>query len=122
MFVQINYNNKKFRVKSNTQNGETSSDTVFEYHQEGNILTSAYAGGQIKKGHLIGIVDENGVIEMRYHQINLQGELKTGKCISTPEVLENGKIRLHEEWEWTVEGVETTVGEASKGSSILEEL
>ncbi|MGY6648382.1 n-acetylglutamate synthase [Wenyingzhuangia sp. IMCC45574] len=120
--MKINYHNKQFRVATNSENGETSSDTVFEYHQEGNILTSAYAGGQIKKGHLIGIVDENGVIEMRYHQINLQGELKTGKCISTPEVLENGKIRLHEEWEWTVEGVETTVGEASKGSSILEEL
>lgn len=113
--MKINYNNKKFRPISNTENGETSSETIFEYKQEGNILTSTYSGGKIIKGHLIGLVDENGNIDMRYHQINEKGELMTGICNSTPELLENGKIRLHEKWQWTT-------GDNSEGNSILEEI
>lgn len=111
----MNYHNKSFRAIENTENGETSSETIFHYIQEGNILTSNYSGGKIVKGHLIGKVDENGVIDMRYHQINTAGELMTGFCRSTPEVLPNGKIRLHETWQWTS-------GDLSKGTSIIEEI
>ena len=110
----INYNNKIFRPISNTENGETTSETVFMYIQNGNILTSEYSGGKIIKGHLIGIVDQDGKIEMRYHQVNNNGELMTGVCKSIPEILSNGKIRLHENWEWTS-------GDKSKGQSIIEE-
>lgn len=91
----MNYNNKKFRPVQNSENGETSEETIFEYKQTGNILTSEYKGGQIIKGHLIGLVDEDGTIEMRYHQINNKGELMTGICLSKPELSKSGKIRLH---------------------------
>ena len=111
----INYNNKKFAPISNTENGETSAETIFYYQQQGNILTSEYAGGKITKGHLIGLVDESGKIDMRYHQVNALGEIMTGKCISTPEILPDGRIRLYEVWEWTS-------GDFSKGESIIEEL
>lgn len=110
----ISYNNKIFRPVVNSQNGETSEATLFHYRQSGNILTAEYAGGKIKKGHLIGLVDENGNIEMRYHQVNEKGELMTGICTSRPEILANGKIRLHESWEWTS-------GDRSRGTSVLEE-
>lgn len=110
----MNYNNKLFRPISNTENGETSNETVFLYKQVGNILTSEYSGGKIRKGHLIGIVDKMGNIDMRYHQVNEKGELMTGICKSIPEQLSNGKIRLHETWEWTS-------GDRSKGHSIIEE-
>lgn len=111
----INYNNKTFRPVSNTENSETSGETVFHYKQEGNILTSEYSGGKIVKGHLIGMVDADGNISMRYHQVNTSGEIMAGKCLSVPEVLPNGKIRLHETWEWTT-------GDCSKGTSIIEEV
>jgi hypothetical protein len=110
----MNYNNKKFRPISNTENGETSNETLFHYKQTGNMLTAEYSGGKIKYGHLIGLVDELGNITMRYHQINDKDELMTGICFSTPEILENGKIRLHESWGWTS-------GDQSKGTSIIEE-
>ena len=110
----IDYNGKIFRPIENTENGETSSETVFVYKQVGKILTSEYSGGKIKKGHLIGIVDENGSIDMRYHQVNEKNKIMTGICKSKPEILENGKIRLHENWEWTS-------GDNSKGQSIIEE-
>lgn len=111
----MNYNNKRFRPFQNTENGETSEDTIFEYKQDGQILTSKYRGGQIVEGHLIGLVDQNGTIEMRYHQVNNKGELMTGICHSTPEIMQNGKIRLHEDWQWTS-------GDKSRGKSILEEM
>jgi hypothetical protein len=111
----INYHHKKFRPISNSDNGETSIQTIFHYHQEGQILTASYAGGAIVKGHLIGLVDEQGRIDMRYHQVNERGVLRTGICHSTPELLPNGKIKLHETWAWTS-------GDHSKGNSILEEM
>ena len=109
------YNDKKFRPISNTENGETSNQTLFHYKQDGNMLTAHYSGGKIKYGHLIGLVDKSGNIEMRYHQVNDKDELMTGICISRPEILANGKIRLHESWEWTS-------GDKSTGKSIIEEL
>ncbi len=111
----FNYHNKKFRPVQNTDNGETSAETIFHYKQEGKILTSDYAGGKIKRGHLIGLVDEAGNIDMRYHQVNKAGELMTGICQSRPEFMPNGKIRLHETWRWTS-------GDGSTGHSIIEEI
>ncbi|SDI62211.1 n-acetylglutamate synthase [Winogradskyella thalassocola] len=110
----IDYNGKIFRPILNSENGETSSETVFIYHQTGNILTSEYSGGKVKKGHLIGIVDKNANIDMRYHQINNKNEIMTGTCKSRPEILKSGKIRLYETWEWTS-------GDKSTGLSIIEE-
>lgn len=112
--MTINYNNRIFKPVINSENGETSSETTFHYKQNGNILTAEYSGGKIVYGHLVGLVDESGHIDMRYHQINTAGELMTGICHSKPEILENGKIRLHETWQWTS-------GDMSKGESVIEE-
>lgn len=112
--MKINYNNKVFRPVKTSLNGETTEETIFLYKQNGNVLTSEYKGGSIVYGHLIGLVDTDGNIEMRYHQINNKGVLMTGICFSTPEILSNGKIRLHETWRWTS-------GNQSKGNSTLEE-
>lgn len=35
---------------------------------------------------------------MRYHQVNDRGELMTGTRRSIPELLPEGRIRLHESW------------------------
>ncbi|QCK15784.1 n-acetylglutamate synthase [Mangrovivirga cuniculi] len=111
----INYDNKRFSPVNNTDNSETSEETIFHYFQQGTIVTAYYRGGNIKKGHLIGIVDSKGNIDMRYHQVNTNGQLMTGECKSTPEILNNGKIRLHEKWTWTS-------GDQSSGESVIEEI
>ncbi len=92
----IQYHNKYFRPVQNTENGETSNETIFHYLKDGNILTSEYKGGKIIKGQLIGIVDENRNIDLRYHQVNDKNKIMTGICHSVPKNLPNGKIRLHE--------------------------
>ena len=111
----MNYNNKTFKPISNTENGETSEHTIFHYKQDGNILTCEYSGGKIIKGQLIGLVDEDGNIDMRYHQVNDKGQMMTGVCRSKSEILPNGKIRLHEDWQWTS-------GDHSSGHSVIEEI
>ena len=111
----MNYHNRKFRPVQNTENGETSEETVFHYKQEKNILTCEYSDGQIVKGHLIGKVDPVGNIDMRYHQINTKGELMTGICNTKPVSMPNGKIRLIEDWQWTS-------GDGSTGHAVLEEI
>lgn len=111
----MNYNDKRFKPISNSENGEVSSEMVFHYKQTGTILTCNYQGLKILDGHLIGLVNNDGTIQMSYHQINQNGELMTGVCNSRPELLKNGKIRLHEAWQWTS-------GDQSKGTSILEEI
>lgn len=85
----------------NTANGETSAETIFHCQQEGQVLTSAYASGRIQTGHLIALVDDTGVNDMRNHQVNGKGELMTGTCRSVPELLPGGRICLHETWQWT---------------------
>jgi hypothetical protein len=110
----IDYNNRVFRPVSTSANSETSAETVFHYKQQGNVISCEYRGGKISSGHLIGLVGENGNIEMRYHQVNDCNELLTGTCSSRPEILASGKIRLYEDWQWTCR-------EGSKGQSILEE-
>ncbi|MCR8644445.1 n-acetylglutamate synthase [Paenibacillus sp. N1-5-1-14] len=111
----IHYDGKIFRIAQNTENGEVNQETIFKYRQEGNRVWAEYAGGGIVVGSLVAVVDDHGKLDMRYHHINEHNELMTGKCESTPELLPSGKLRLHEEWEWTCR-------DCSKGSSIVEEI
>jgi hypothetical protein len=111
----INYNGRTFVSIENTANGEVSSQTSFEYKQEGNIISATYSGGEIIKGTLIGIVGEDSCLEFRYNHVNSKNEIRGGKCVSTPEILPDGRIRLYENWKW----LDT---EATKGNSIIEEV
>ncbi|MBC7775465.1 MAG: n-acetylglutamate synthase [Phycisphaerae bacterium] len=110
----MNYHGKNFRSIANSPNGEVSGDTLFHYEQTGKIVTASYSGGGIVQGHLIALADEQGCLAMRYHHVNVQGELQTGTCQSVPEILPDGRIRLHETWRWTS-------GDGSSGSSMVEE-
>ncbi|MDP5140659.1 MAG: n-acetylglutamate synthase [Spirosomaceae bacterium] len=113
--MKINYHNRRFRPVQNAENGEASTETEFHYLQKDNVITRTYNGGDIVSGNLIALVSEDGALNMRYQQVNKQGELMTGICQSTPEILPNGKIRLHEKWQWTS-------GDKSSGESVVEEV
>ena len=110
----MNYHNKTFRSVTNTPNGTVSGDTIFHYRQTGSIVTAEYTGGSIVFGQLLASMDESGNLDMRYHHITDQGLIQTGTCQSAPELLPDGRIRLHESWKWTS-------GDASSGHSIIEE-
>lgn len=109
---KINYNGKIFIPKVNSENGEADEETIFQYHQSSNILWAEYSGGEVIRGHLIGTVSDNGILNFHYQHINEKGQIRIGQCRSTPHVLENGKLELHEKWQWLN-------GDKSVGSSIL---
>ncbi len=113
--MDIDYDGKIFRSVGNTANGEANDDTFFYYHQQGNIVTANYLGGSILYGNLIAKVGKAGKLDMRYQHLNRNQEFMTGQCISTPEVMENGKLRMHESWQWTCK-------DHSSGNSIVEEI
>ncbi|NVO00539.1 MAG: n-acetylglutamate synthase [Geobacteraceae bacterium] len=98
--MKYNFDGKLFVSIANTENGEVGEDTVFHYHQDGDIVTAEYEGGSIAKGQLIAKVRGDGKLDMRYHHINCKGELMIGKCLSTPEIMEDGRMKLKEQWQW----------------------
>ncbi|MFN2500411.1 MAG: n-acetylglutamate synthase [Pyrinomonadaceae bacterium] len=114
--MMINLEGRKFVAVNNTGSGQVGGQTVFHYHQQGTVVWADYAGGSITRGHLIAVVDAvNDYLQMRYHHIDIDGELRTGTCVSRVEILPDRRIRLHERWQWTS-------GDRSRGKSVLEEI
>ncbi|MGP4074738.1 n-acetylglutamate synthase [Halobacillus sp. K22] len=111
----IDYNNRQFVSVENTESGEVSSKTHFRYYQEGNILHADYSGGEVAKGKLIGIVNDDDTLEFRYNHVNTSNEIRGGKCASVPHFNSEGKIELHEEWQWLDH-------DQTKGKSIISEV
>ena len=109
------YDGRRFRTVANTANGEVGAETVFEYRQEGEVVWATYHGGGVARGTLVAIVANDGRLDMRYAHVNDAGDLMTGVCVSTPETLPDGRLRLHEVWRWTS-------GNGSSGTSMLEEI
>lgn len=113
--TSINYDGRRFRSVANSPNGEVSGDTVFDYRQVGTVLSGTYSGGTIVAGQLLGTVADDGGIEMRYHHVGDDGELRAGRCTSTAQLLPDGRVRLHESWQWFS-------GDQSRGTSVVEEI
>lgn len=109
------YEGKRFASIANTPNGEATGDTIFDYRQRGDVVWATYEGGAIRKGMLVAVAGADGALDMRYQHVNAKGEIMTGQCRSTPEMLADGRVRLHEAWQWTS-------GDRSSGTSIVEEV
>jgi hypothetical protein len=113
--MAIDYEGRVFRSTSNSSNGEVSPATHFHYHQQERVVWAAYGGGDIALGTLIAKVNEDDSLDMRYQHLNVRGEFMAGECHSRPEVLPDGRIRLHEKWQWTT-------GDRSRGESVIDEV
>jgi hypothetical protein len=113
--MKINYHNRKFTGITNSPNGQVSGETIFHYQQHDNILTASYSGGSILQGHMQGVVNEDNSLDFVYHHLDENHILKSGHCHSIPEILEDGRIRLHEKWAWTYPAT-------GDGNSIVEEI
>lgn len=110
----IPYHDRHFRAVGNSATGEVDDRTVFHYRQEGDVIWATYHGGQVRFGTLVARQRADGTLDMRYHHINLAGDMMTGECRSQPELLADGRLRLHENWQWTC-------GDRSRGESVVDE-
>jgi hypothetical protein len=107
------YEGREFGLVENTSNGDNRPGVRFIYRQAGNHVWATYEGGEVKFGSLVARVLPGGELDMRYQHWG-PGGVRTGKCRSTPEWLGDGRLRLHEEWQWTN-------GDGSAGRGVIEE-
>lgn len=94
--------------------GDVGEGTRFEYHEEGDgTVWARYAGGAVRLGFLVG-TRSGDELAFRYSHVTSAGETASGHCASTIEVLDDGRLRLHETWEWD--------SRPGAGTSVLEEV
>jgi hypothetical protein len=111
----VDLDGRIFVTASNTPNGDAGGGTRFEYRQCGDRVWATYRGGRVRFGLLVAVGDRQGRLDMRYQHVGSDDAVRTGLCVSTPELLPDGRIRLVEEWQWTN-------GDRSRGQSVLEEV
>ncbi|HEU4946128.1 MAG TPA: hypothetical protein VFT31_03135 [Kribbella sp.] len=69
------------------------------YHQEDDLVWAEFGGGRVRRGSLVGTCEADGELRMTYCMVLRGGEVVSGRCVSTPELLEDGRILLTEHWE-----------------------
>jgi hypothetical protein len=111
----VSYDGRRFAPVRNSANGDVDSATIFEYRQRGGRVRARYSGAGILFGSLVAASDARGALDVRYRHFTPEGNLRAGLCRSTPENLPGGRLRIHEDWQWTV-------ADRSAGQSLLEEL
>ncbi len=115
MIEKIDLTGKTFGLLTNSENGEVSTDTLFYYKQNDNLVTAEYHGGTIKYGKIIAKQNENNTLEMLYQCLTTDGELKAGSAYAKVSKNKEGKIQLDLNWQWLN-------GDKSSGTSIYLEV
>ena len=111
--VAFDYNDRVFVGIENYEDGDLTPDTRFHYRQVGETVWGTLEGGRARFGTLVAKVLPDGRLDMVWQYLNVDGEFRSGKCISVPEVLADGRYRLHETWQFD-DGV--------SGTSMIEEI
>ena len=107
---EFNFNNKTFSLLENSENGKVSSETIFKYKQEDNLVTADYYGGTIKYGKIIANLSNN-TLDMLYQCITTDNELKAGKAIAKISLTNDEKIKLTLNWKWLEDKNESGISE-----------
>lgn len=107
----VSYDGRTFRVAA--ESGAHVPQA--RYHQDGDLVWGEFAGGHVRRGSLAGTCSPDGTLDFTYCMVYDSGEIVSGRCRSTPQLLDDGRIRLHEEWE-------RYAPHADRGVSYLEEV
>jgi hypothetical protein len=100
---------RRFRSAAAVPGGDVTAETVFEYVEQDGIVHARYGGGPIRLGFLVGTRDGDA-LRFRYAQLRGDGTTATGRCASRIELLDDGRLRLHESWAWeSADGAGTSV-------------
>jgi len=97
--------------------GVINEETIFEFSQDGPIVEARYAGGRVKTGRLIGII-EGDTLEFRYAQVHTDCGLAGGHSRCELRRDERGRIEIVERFEWAPGG---SAGDGA-GENIIREL
>lgn len=87
------YGGRRFRPV-----GARPGGTEGHYWQDGDTVWAEFAGGEVRAGRLVGTRRPDGALDAAYCLLTTAGETVAGACLSTPEVLADGRLRLTEHW------------------------
>src|SRR6266496_2407036 len=75
--MNISLNKIKMTAIETAENGVVNKDTIFAFTQTEDLVTAEYAGGQIKKGFLVGTISERK-LKFSYCQVQTDGQPDNG--------------------------------------------
>ena len=109
--MPLSLNGVRMRVVSTAEGGEVNTETLFEFAQDGSVVSARYAGGKVRLGYLVGTMSVE-VLHFRYAQVDNAGRLDGGHSTCEIGRMANGRIRLVEHFVWdSREGSGTNVFE-----------
>jgi hypothetical protein len=109
----ISLDGVRMRVVSTGEGGEVNAETLFEFAQDGSVVSARYAGGHVRLGYLVGTISAEG-INFRYAQVGQDGRLDGGYSFCEMSRMADGRIRLLEHFKW-----DSRVG---SGANVFEEI
>ena len=111
----MNLDGLSFLVRATASVGVVSAQTRLQLIQRGSRVFGRYAGGSIVRGCLVGRVSGQA-LTFRYTQREPEGGIHGGRSSCDLEVLDDGRLRIHEHFTWkTREGAGTNVFEQVSG-------
>ena len=117
MGKSISLDGVKMHVVSTAEKGEVNADTLFNFTQNGLIISASYAGGKVQLGYLVGTLSDEE-LNFRYAQVDNSGRLDSGHSTCEVGQTVGGKIQLIEHFKWdSREGSGTNVYEEVENSN-----
>ena len=112
--MSFNFHNKTFRVVSNDGLGaEVNEATTFFFRPEGELVYADYAGGGVRLGRLVGLI-EGQRLHHSYVQVNQRNEIQTGRAEVEVHLTPEGKLQLVDAWQWE--------SQDGRGECVMEEI
>ena len=109
----ISLDGVRMRVVSTAEGGEVNTESLFEFTQDGSVVSAHYAGGNVRLGYLVGTMSAEG-FRFRYAQVDNSGRLDGGYSTCEIERTAEGRIHLTEHFTWD--------SREGSGTNIFEEI
>jgi hypothetical protein len=97
--VSVDYDGRRFRpVEGPAGDRPAGQVPTAHWSQRGDVVLAEFGGGHVRAGWLVGTSDPDGVVDAAYCQLLTDGTVQAGRCVSTPSLLADGRLRLEERW------------------------
>ena len=100
----------KMCVITTAANGVVGRETIFEFRQQGRVVTAPYRGGKILAGYLAGI-RAGERLEFRYVQVTAGEVVQSGSSTARLARSATGRLQLEEKFQWETGGTGTNIFE-----------
>jgi hypothetical protein len=95
----VDYDGRSFRSRAGETAGPDGDGPVGHYRQHGDVVWAQFSGGAVLRGSLAGTCAPDGTLTLAYCQVLIDGQVVAGRCTTTPRVLDDGRLRLREQWQ-----------------------